>query len=398
MLVMTAILLVVIIGLAALAIDVGSFYQAQRQAQAAADAGALAGADALAGGASAASASATATSMASTNYPSATPPNAAVNGSSITVSVANTTPAYFGQIFGITKENVGARAVAAGTPASTSCTVTAGTSNTCDVVFAMDSNCAASHYGLSATAGSINLYGGVHSNGSINDSSGGSTWGGPVTYGPGASGCTTVHNVNQETINNGPTSGPVISTWPIDYSQQYPACSTGGAVKCTGPNGTPSYCAYGQPNLVVGSTPNNAIWCEYGTGNPADPSTYNGTVSIDQGGFDVQATFICGTASITRGINSLKAYNYPTNRLVFYASGADSGGTAAVTYGAGGYSITGDTFAPNGTIAITAGINSSTLFLEAQDVKLGAGGYTGDGPQSTSPGGTISSGIASLTQ
>ena len=393
---MTAILLVVFIGLAALAIDIGSFYQSQRQAQAAADAGALAGADALASGASAASATGSATSQANTNYPSSTVPTVTVNGTSVTVNVASTTPTYFGKIFGVSKENVGARAVAAGTPASTSCTVKTGTSNTCDVVFAMDSNCANNHYGISATAGSINLYGGVHSNGSINDSSGGSTWGGPVTNGPAASGCTTVHDVNQETINNGPTPGPVISSWPIDYSQKYPACS--GAA-CTGPNGTPSYCDRSAPNYPVPSTPTPGIYCAYGTGNPADPSTYTGVVSFDRGGFDVVASYICGSMTTSAGINSLKAYNYPTNQMLIYAAGQDlTSGKAVVNFANGGYPITGDVFAPRGTIDVTAGIKSSTLFFEALDVRLGAGGYTGDGPSSSTGTGTGSSGIASLTQ
>jgi hypothetical protein len=401
--VITAVMLVALIASAALAIDIGSFYQSQRQAQAAADAGALAGADLLAGGTSAAVASASATSIASTNYPSSTAPTVNVSGSSVTVNVASTTPAYFGQIFGVTKENVGARAVAAETPADTSCTVVAGTSNNCDVIFAMDSNCTASHYGISATAGSINLNGGVHSNGSINDGSGGSTWGGPVTNGPAASGCTTVHNTNQETILNGPTAGPVISSWPIDYSQRYPACGPSLSIQCTGPasangTGTPSYCGYAAPNIPVTSTPTPAIYCAYGTGNPSDPSTYNGVVSFDQGAINVVASYICGSMTTSAGIAGLKAYNYPTNQMLIYAAGHDNGGTAVVNFKNGGYPITGDVFAPNGTINVTAGIGSSTLFFEAQDVLLGAGGYTGDGPQSSTGTGTTSNGSASLTQ
>lgn len=398
MLAMTAILLVVMIGLAALAIDVGSFYQAQRQAQGSADAGALAGADALAGGASAAAASATATTLATTNYPSATPPNVTVSGTSVTVAVANTTPAYFGQIFGVSKENVGARAVASGTPAVTSCT---SPGNTCQAVFAMDSNCA--NNGISATAGSINITGGVHSNGSIDDSSGGSTWG-PTTYGPSANGCQTNYNSNQETINPAPISGPVISAWPIDYSVLYPACGASMTIHCTGPNGTPSYCNYAAASYSVTSTPTSGIYCAYGAGTPSDPNTYTGDVTFDRGGYPVTASYISGYVSINRGINSLTPYNYPANHMLFYAAGPDIAAgkhqsyTPAVNYGAGGYTALGDTFAPNGTIAVTAGINS-TSFFEAKDVSLGAGGYTitGDGPTNPGGGGT-SSGTAALTQ
>ena len=393
---MTAILLVAFIGLAALAIDVGSFYQSQRQAQAAADAGALAGADALAAGAPAASVTSTATSQANTNYPSSTAPTATVGGSSVTVSVANTTPAYFGRIFGVTQENVGARAVASGTASATSCS---SPGVNCQAVFAMDTNCA--HNGITATRGSINITGGVHSNGSIDDSSGGSTWG-PTTFGPSANSCNANYNLNQEHFSSGPpASGPVISRWPIDYSLLYPACSANGPVLCTGPAntngvGTPSYCTVAGPSFTFTSQPSPGIYCAYGTGNPSDPNTYNGAVAFNKGGFDVVGTFIAGTISVNAGINELLPYTAvnPTNKLIFYAASTSS---TAVNYAAGGYPITGDTFAPNGTIAVTAGINS-TSFFEAQDVNLGAGGYTitGDGP--TNPGGTTTSGVASLTQ
>jgi hypothetical protein len=392
--VITAVMLVALIGLAALAIDIGSFYQAQRQAQAAADAGALAGADALGGGASAASVTTTATTLANTNYPSSTAPTATVNGTSVTVNVANTAPTYFGQIFGITKENVGARAVASA-PVNTNCSTPG---STCDAIFAMDSNCADN--AITATRGSINVTGGVHSNGSIDDSSGGSTWSGPVTNGPAASGCTTNHNVNQETIQNGPTSGPVISNWPIDYSRLYPACNASGPVPCTGPAdakgiGTPSYCTVSGPSFTFTSQPSPGIYCAYGTGDPRDPNTYNGAVAFNNGGFDVVGTFIAGTISVNAGINKLLPYTAvnPTNHLIFYAASTSS---TAVNYAAGGYPISGDTFAPNGTIAVTAGINS-TSFFEAQDVNLGAGGYTitGDGPPDTSGS---SGGLAALTQ
>ncbi len=162
-------MLVAFIGLAALAIDVGSFYQAQRQAQAAADAGALAGADALAAGASAAVGHAAPPPAWRTPTTPARPPRSAtVNGTSVTVSVANTTPAYFGRIFGVTKANVGARAVAAGTPGtSTPCS---SPGNNCYAIFAKDSNCA--NYGVTFTGGGNTITGGVHSNGSIQNNGG----------------------------------------------------------------------------------------------------------------------------------------------------------------------------------------------------------------------------------
>src|SRR6516165_6170804 len=68
--VIVAVILVVLLGCAALAIDIGSFYQAQRQAQAAADAAALAGAADLPGSTS--SATTDVTSYVNSNDPGAT--------------------------------------------------------------------------------------------------------------------------------------------------------------------------------------------------------------------------------------------------------------------------------------------------------------------------------------
>ena len=114
-------------------------------------------------------------------------------------------------------------------------------------------------------------------------------------------------------------------------------------------------------------------------------------MNFNNGGFPVTASYIGGSVSINAGINSLTPYNRQQHALLRHQQLS-----TAINYAAGGYPR-GDTFAPNGTIAVTAGINATT-FLEAQDVNLGAGGYTitGDGP--TNPGGTTTSGIASLTQ
>jgi Flp pilus assembly protein TadG len=111
-LVLTAILMVVFLGMAALAIDVGSFYQAQRQAQAAADAGALAALNDLP--TSPTLAGADATTYAQQTFPgsSVVPTSPATTGGSATtikVVVTKSTPSFFGNIFGITSVKVSAR-------------------------------------------------------------------------------------------------------------------------------------------------------------------------------------------------------------------------------------------------------------------------------------------------
>jgi len=376
MMVMTAILLVAMIGLAALAIDVGSFYQAQRQAQAAADAGALAGADALVSGGSAAntSASATATSMANTNYPSATTPTVTINGSTVTVNVHNTTPAYFGKIFGISSENVGARAVATATSSYAPC-VSAGPS--CYAVFAMDTNCA--HPGVSANAGNVTINGGVHSNGSVHTQ--GSDSFGPTTY---ANGCSS-------TVG---TPGPVINSWPIDYGALYPACGESLPIKCTGPYKTPSYCDYASssPASSFSTSPTVGTYCYYGTGLPSDPSTYTTAISFNAA--QVTGTFLCGTVSVTGSHAQFSPA--PGSQLLFYAAAPDPSGPAVYLQSAQA-SYGGHIFAPRGTVQFHAG-GASSSFIEAQNVIFSTGNFTiaGTGPQ-VPGGGATSSGVASLT-
>lgn len=117
--VITVVFLVVLLGMAALVLDVGSWYRAKRDAQRAADAAALAGAQALPNG-STANAQTLAQQFASKNggigtgsvsfstkfYPNDT----------ITVSVKRTSPGFFAKLFGFRSVNVGGTATARSEP------------------------------------------------------------------------------------------------------------------------------------------------------------------------------------------------------------------------------------------------------------------------------------------
>ena len=116
--VLVAIIMVAILASAAVAIDLGSFYSAQRKAQAAADAGALAAAQDLVG-TSSTSYSADGTTIATTNYPGATVTVSQPTSSTAKVVVNASTPVLFGHFLGMKQENVSATAVAS-TPARTS--------------------------------------------------------------------------------------------------------------------------------------------------------------------------------------------------------------------------------------------------------------------------------------
>jgi Putative Flp pilus-assembly TadE/G-like len=119
--VITVVFLVVLLGMAALVLDLGSWYRAKRDAQSTADAAALAGAQALPNG-STANAQTLAQQYASKNggigtgsvsfstkyYPNDT----------ITVSVKRTSPGFFAKLFGFRTVNVGGTATARSEPVS----------------------------------------------------------------------------------------------------------------------------------------------------------------------------------------------------------------------------------------------------------------------------------------
>jgi len=118
--VLTVASLVVLLGMAAVGIDVGSWYQAQRHDQSVADAAALAGAQALPD--DPAQAVSLAVAYANQNgvtiNPSAvTISSTGMSNDTIKVAVDKPEPTMFARVFGITSVNVGARAAArAGLP------------------------------------------------------------------------------------------------------------------------------------------------------------------------------------------------------------------------------------------------------------------------------------------
>lgn len=417
-LVLAAILLpLVFLGMAALAIDVGSFDQARQQAQATADAAALAGAHDLPSNAT--TAKADAVSYGAKNMASATvSPTSPYNSSSseIQVTVTASTPSFFGKIFGITSANVSATAVAAVTGAPASCS-TPGSS--CDAFFAMDSSCSGA--GL-VFGGGTHITGGVASNGALNVGGGGSSFG-PTTYGAGCTVSPTGYAGQNNTFTSGPTGQAPTLTWPIDYgTYDFPSC-TGTA--CTGPLGTPSYCTQASTSTstwtLVSYSPSTLtsgqIYCDVGSGTPGDPTgktagdtAWNGAISAAQsGGTMIASTFVAGSVSIGGG-SDLEACGYavagyttsgatacsaaiPAPRTTNYPLAYVVGTVTPFSTPGGGVNLLGDVFAPNGAITFVGGGNTTT-FMEAQDVTASGGGNTGDGPSDTGTttpsGGTVS--------
>jgi Flp pilus assembly protein TadG len=403
-LVIVSMSLVVLLGMTALAIDLSSFYKAQRQAQTAADAGALAGAEDLAR--SSTSASSDATTLARQNYPGANvTADAASTVNQITVNVSASTPTFFGKILGLGNETVGARAVA-GPTTGRSCSNPAAGSANCDAIFARDTSCSPAPISLSG--GGLNIQGGIWSDGSVSQTGGNSTFSGPLTVGNGSGCAWTGSTGGAQPVSAVPT------TWPIDYGLDFHPC-TGAA--CTGPipaggtTHTPSFCT--QASTVLSWSPatvtSGNIYCAVGSGTPSDPSTWNGALTITLVGGTTEASYVGGTVSVhfsssatmepcgyasagytASGCNAaVPSPSVTTNYPLVYA--VATGSSATLSGGAGSGTIIGDVFAPNGLLSFGGGGAASIGFLEGLDVSVSGGGLSGDGPSTTSSTTTQSS-------
>jgi len=402
--------IVALLGMTALAVDVSSWYQVHRQVQSAADAAALAGAQGLALKESLATAQADATTYAADNIPGATVtfPTVTSPTTQMAVRVTKVAPAFFGKILGTSSATVGASATAAETSTSTVC---GNPGSTCYAIFAMDSNCTSGHYGIQFSGGGNMINGGILSNGSVSPGGGGSSFG-PSTYGPSASGCTWPKGSDAHT--SGPTSeSALITTWPIDYSTDFPPC-TGAA--CTGPGGTPSACTQSSTSTSWTLTPvAGNIYCDVGSGagvSAGNPATWNGAISFGACGSTsspLVATYVAASVSITAGGCDLKSCGYSAagytasscsaaapataNYPLMYAVGTSS---AAINGGGGGSYFYGDLFAPVGGITFNGG-GDTTSFLEGMDVVYSGGGLIGDGPSDAGTGFPSGSSSESLT-
>ncbi|HEX8976531.1 MAG TPA: pilus assembly protein TadG-related protein [Solirubrobacteraceae bacterium] len=398
--VVVAVMLVALLAMAALAIDLSSFFQAQRQAQAAADAGALAGAHDLVAGSG--SVTGDATSYAQQNFPGATvTADNTSNPNQVTVTVNAPTPVFFGKLLGLASETVGARAVA-GKSASTSCPNPTVGDAACAAIFSRDPSC--SPAGLNFQGGGMTISGGVWSDGSTVNGATNVTFSGPLTTGNGT-GCGWTGSGGTGLTPQTVLSSPPAS-WPIDYSVDFPACAGAG---CTGPGGTPPFCTDASTSPSWGPTPvTGHIYCAVGTGTASNPLSWNGALSVSVVGQTMQATYVGGTVALHSSSNSTlepcgyaaagfnggtcpgvrapSTTNYP---LIYAVSNVGVGSTSSVAFIDGGNgTVIGDVFAPNGLLYFTGGGTGDIGFLEGYDVTVKGGGLSGDGPSNLYPPGS----------
>jgi Flp pilus assembly protein TadG len=357
-LVLVAMFMTAMLGMAALAIDIGSFYQAQRQAQSAADAGALAASQNLPS--STTLAKSNGTTYATTNYPGATATvSTPYNGNStqVKVTVNATTPSFFGRIFGLTSQNVTASAVASetasGPPAA---------------VFANDSACGPSNGLLLEIGTSVNIPGGVQSNGSINASGSGGTYG-PSTYG-GTNSCQ-FYDSSGPTANtyggaNSPTFSSTPNPYPVDYRNTFYS--------------NPSSCTFSGGDLNLQNDNNQTL----------SNGTYcYSSIEFNSSGMTCTCTFWASSSfQFNNTGNNFTPY---FGNLLFYYTGTSS---LNVNSNGNQWLLNGGTlFAPNASVTINAPSNTTVSgFLEAEDVTINGSGpltWNGSGPASGTSGASL---------
>src|SRR5579875_1464370 len=444
-LVLVTLAMAVILAVAALAIDAASWRNRHHQTQVVADAAALAAANCLAHpGTSATSivtdgtrtsvpacSSSTDTADATTvaedyaraNGVTITPSQITFNTSTdtVTISATATSPSFFAGVFGIGSTHQTAGAQARWTAGSSSCS-TPGES--CAAVFAMGTSCVNSDSVPNGSpiifnGSSDTIAGAVHSNGSIYEAGGGGQTLGPTSFGNG-SGCEIDTDYETGDTWNGsstkPSTGsPPITSWPEDFTKVVTPCGSSYSYACTGPYGTPSYCTqaagtkgYSSANgagsaggFDYGSKSENPasgqVWCAYGSGNPADPSTWNGLIYLQSDSIGVTGNWIGGT--IEFGQNGWDLSPQLQNFPVLYATGSgdcSNGNNGGVCMTGGSQTINGSVFAPNGWIQFNGAGTTTENFLEGQGIDFIGGNQSIVGTGPTNIGGPSSPGTDSL--
>jgi Flp pilus assembly protein TadG len=413
--------MVLFLSLGAYTIDLGSGRQAEAKAQSAADAAALAVSDAASSGTTSTAALTTvAQTMLGANDDAGQTVQAVtkVSPGVYQVIVSGNSSGTLASAIGKTSPRVSAAAIAA---ASTTVTTSTTTSSSCSsagsgclAVFAGQTGCS----GDAVTLGGGSITGGVWSDGSLYIGGGGSTFA-ALTYANGCSvtpagGIQASQNYQGNTFKDGlPQAEAPLTTWPIDYATDFPSCSGSG---CTGPcadannygvtsadsncatsRHTPSFCTQASNNAswtidayYPYSLVSDEIYCAVGSGTPNTPSTWNGALLVNGSGTVDDSTYVAGSITVGGG-SSLTAcgYNLPTYNASNCAGTVPAPSTpdyplfyaisGTINASSGGNGMTGDWFAPAGSISVGGG-TSFVGFLEAQTVNLSSGGIQGDGP------------------
>lgn len=360
------------------------------------------------------------------------------SGKVVTVKASTNTPTVFARVTGIGSASQTAQA-GAGWTASSSCT-SAG--QNCDFMFANSNSCSSASPALNvSTQGKATIEGNIQTNGYLYADGTGNAGGihGTGNFGSNCPNGSEVDGNHDPWKTGDPTQASAPMTWPIDYSKDFPACDTASGGQPCGTNGYPTWCTDGGANWTFNDTiladkaSPGRIYCASGLdGNPHDPSTWDGSITINMSGSNViEDTFVGATISYSgAGGDTFSACGWtatgfsaancslapaPTtpNYPLFYAVGHDpnsaacAAGTDPATscafsmHSNGNLTLDGDMFVENGTgsFSFNGDQTAADTFIEANTItaKL-AGNVKGDGPPVDNGDGTGGPGSISLVQ
>lgn len=333
-----------ILGMAAFAIDVGSWYHVSRQAQAAADAGATAAANDLPANPSQAATDAVA--YVNKNISGATTTVTTPYGgdsSKIKVTVKVTAPSFFAKIFGVNSVTVTESAAAKRADGATKY-----------AIFAGNTTCGGSN-GFGNTGSNETVVGAVRTNGAFKQTGGNNTYG-DTTYG-GPNGCS---ETDSGTGNKyGGAAKPTLDKNNYPWPEPWPTSAA-------------QIASYGISCTYSGTTFN------FSFGNTTIPSgtyCYTSKISISGSSDTCTCTLIAPQVSISGSSENFQPY--------FKDLLIDSYGTTNISLSGSNQKFTGTVFVPNATLTMT-GSNSGlyNMFLEGLNVSISGSGWllTGTGP------------------
>jgi Flp pilus assembly protein TadG len=360
--VFVTLLLVVVIGGAGLAIDLGSNDAAQRRLQQVAEAAALAAARALpsagdtgpagtctitpADPAGAAACDAVTTNLTSTDLSNVNviwTPNFRGNANEFEVAVSADNPDFFARVFGINSTTITQRAAA----------TNAAVGGSQGLLYANDPVCGLTRgiYTVSP-ANSMHLTGAVESAGSVTLNSNGNTSVQGATYG-GPNNCPYTGTVTF-TGPNEPVQSPTAKTWPATWN-------------------SPLSCDFVGVSFTLSSASLPGIYCA--SGNISVGNNTSGTFTLQAQSFTFGQHLTLSPAPDAPAANE-----EPSLKLLLWQTGPgafDDGNNS---------SFSGGLWIPNATATVN-GNSGITGFLEAQDIAISGNSFAATGTGPLLPGG-----------
>jgi Flp pilus assembly protein TadG len=328
--IIVAALFTMLFGMAALSIDVGSWYLGRRNLQSVADAAVVAGLPAL--GSSTSTAISNASSILTANgYGSVTPTtSAAANLRYLTVSITASQTSYFGKIFGVSAKSTTVTAQGQSTIAT-------------PAILALGSGCSV---GVNFNGTGFDIYGDVDSNsqvtlgGAVNNNIHGS-----VEYNSSCAGGG--YSNTGVSVSGGASSGGGSVPSPFSYTAASFTCptTTVGALTLNWPVADGTYCATGNVSF-----------------NASGITGVNAHITIVSGG---QVTFSAAT---------LKTINANENGIIAYSSYATPDcNLQAINIGSGNVIMNGSFYAPNGCINASGNTMTYNGSIIGKMVQMGIG-------------------------